>query len=93
LEIIIQGLQEGDGQDHEWKDKLELREAPDGPVVRISKALNLVKRKIEPGTGFRRTISALRWPFDARDVEKIVAAVEREKTLLKLAFSHNCLYI
>lgn len=75
----------------EWNDKLEALEPPDGPVVRISKALDFVKRKIEPGSGYRKTIAALRWPFDAKDVEQIVAAMEREKALLSLAFDRNSL--
>lgn len=90
LEDVLRDLQGDEGQDQEWKDKIRTFEAPDGPLARIYKALQFVNRKIEPQSGIRKTAKAFRWPFDAKDVEKVIAAVEREKSLLDLAFTSDC---
>jgi hypothetical protein len=95
-EVILQQIEDDRAHvdaDQDWSDKIKALEAPDGPLARLSKALGFVKEKIEPGSGLRKALSAVKWPFTAKEVEKMIATIEREKSLLNLALTSNCRYV
>ncbi|TPX07668.1 uncharacterized protein E0L32_010666 [Thyridium curvatum] len=72
-----------------WSEKIRVLEYPDGPLSRLSIALRLVKAKLEPKDGQKKVLTALKWPFEEKEVQKIIDAIEREKKLLLLALENN----
>ena len=47
--------------------------------------------RLRQGGGVRvwKALAALKWPFQEKEVNKIIAAIERENNLLGLALSYN----
>jgi hypothetical protein len=74
--------QGGDG----WADTIKTLERPDGPLPRLQSALIQVETRLRKGDTFR---GSLKWPFQERDVTKIIEAIDREKSLLALASSRD----
>lgn len=72
-----------------WLETVEALEAPDAPLGRLWTALNTVKLKLRPKEGIPKTLVGLKWPFSEKEVEKMFAAIEREKALLELALQNN----
>lgn len=70
-------------------ETVEALEAPDAPLGRLWTALHTVKSKLRPKEGIQKTLASLKWPFNEKDVEKMFAAIEREKALLELALQNN----
>lgn len=71
-----------------WSEKIIALE--DGPLGRIRSALVAIMPKLEPKKGWKKTSSALKWPFNKIEVERIISMIEREKTLLIIALNHDC---
>lgn len=71
-----------------WLEKIIALE--DGPLGRIRSALVAIMPKLEPKKGWRKTSSALKWPFDKIEVQGIISMIEREKKLLIIALNHDC---
>ena len=71
-----------------WSKTIKALEGPDAPLGRLSIALKLVRAKLEPQKG-RKIRTSLRWPFEGKEVEKIIGAIEREKALLNLALNND----
>jgi len=92
-ESILQELRD-DADDSEegrkWSDTIKALEAPGGPLGRLLVALNAIKTKLRPKEGVGKTLAALKWPFQEKDVNRIIGAIEREKTLLSLALANDC---
>ena len=76
----------------EWTDGIRALQGVGGPLDRLRTALSFVKEKIEPKRGLRKAVDTLRWPFDSKEVDKIIAAIEREKALLNLVLTNNLRY-
>lgn len=74
----------------EWSKTIEALEAPGAPLGRLWTLLNAVETKLQPKNGVQNTCTALKWPWKCKEVDKIIAAIEREKTLLSLALSNRC---
>jgi hypothetical protein len=74
--------QESDG----WVDTIKTLERPDGPLPRLQSALIQVETRLRKGDTFR---GSLKWPFQERDVIKIIDTIDREKSLLSLALSRD----
>lgn len=90
LEKIGEDLQlEPGNDDSDCTERLKALEGIGGPLGRLWTTLSFVKDKIEPQRGIRRAVSTLKWPFDAKEVGRIIAAVEREKALLNLALTSD----
>lgn len=69
-----------------WSETIKTLEAPGGPLCRLQVALDMMKTKLQYTGGLRRS---LKWPFQEKEVQKIVASIEREKSLLSLALENN----
>jgi ankyrin repeat protein len=86
---ILQQLQDDVDDSEEgkaWLKTIKVLEAPDGPLGRLRVALDVVKIKLMSKDGLR---NSLKWPFKEREVQKIIGAIEREKSLLELALANN----
>ena len=92
-EAILQQLQhesadieEGD----EWEQTLRTLKGPDAPLRQLFNVLGLIKAKLLPEKGLR---AALRWPFEAKEIEKLIVTLERQKVLLQIALTNDCRYV
>ncbi|RDW67885.1 hypothetical protein BP6252_09281 [Coleophoma cylindrospora] len=92
-EFILRQLKD-DADDAEegaaWSETIKALEGADAPLGRLSVALNLVKAKLGHKTGLEKTLTSLKWPFNEKEIETIISAIEREKTLLHLALTNDC---
>jgi hypothetical protein len=95
-EFILQQLKD-DADDTEegnaWSETIKALEGADAPLGRLWVALNVVKAKLEPKIGLEKALTSLKWPFNEKEVEKIVSAIEHEKILLQLALTNDCRYV
>ena len=92
-EFILQQLKDDTDNTDEgkkWSEAIKTLEASDGPLGRLWDALSVIRVKLEPKKGLRKVWSTLKWPFDEKEVEKIISTIEREKVLLELALTNNC---
>ncbi|RYP53496.1 hypothetical protein DL768_001533 [Monosporascus sp. mg162] len=92
-EDILQQLKdEADDSDEGkvWSETIKALEAPGAPLGRLRVALDIVKVKLMPKEGLKNAVAKLRWPFDEKEMEKTLVAIEREKSLLELALTNNC---
>jgi len=92
-EFILQQLKDDSDDTEEgkmWSETIKALEGPDAPLGRLWVALTVVKAKLEPKTGLEKALTSLKWPFNEKEVEKIISAIEREKILLQLALTNNC---
>ncbi|RYP23580.1 hypothetical protein DL767_008772 [Monosporascus sp. MG133] len=91
-EQILQQLKdEADDSDEgkAWSDTVKTLEAPGAPLGRLAVALTALKIRLEPKKGVDKAFAKLKWPFDEKEVEKIIAAIDREKSLLGLALAND----
>jgi hypothetical protein len=92
-EFILQRLNDEASDVEEgntWSETIKALEGPGAPLGRLRDALGIVRAKLEPKKGLKNTFSTLKWPFDEKEVEKVISAIEREKNLLNLALANNC---
>ena len=95
-EFILQQLKDNADDTEEgkvWSETIKTLEDTDAPLGRLWVALNVVKAKLEPKTGLEKALTSLKWPFNEKEVEKIISVIEREKTLLQLALTNDCRYV
>ncbi|KAI1426617.1 ankyrin repeat-containing domain protein [Xylaria sp. FL1777] len=74
-----------------WSEKIKTLEGPGTPLYRLGIALEALKSQLEPKKGWNKALSALKWPFDEKEVEKFISTIQREKSLLQLALTNNCI--
>src|SRR6202034_1549645 len=92
-EFILQRLNDEASDVEEgnmWSETIKALEGPGAPLGRLRDALSIVRAKLEPKKGLKKAFSTLKWPFDEKEVEKVISAIEREKNLLNLALANNC---
>ncbi|KAI1119851.1 hypothetical protein F5Y10DRAFT_259507 [Nemania abortiva] len=73
-----------------WSEKIETLESPGTPLYRLGITLGALKAQLEPKRGWNKALSVLKWPIDEKEVEKLISAIQREKTLLQLALTKDC---
>ncbi|KAI1735944.1 hypothetical protein F4680DRAFT_276207 [Xylaria scruposa] len=73
-----------------WSDKIKTLQGPGLPLDRFGIALRVLKAQLEPKNGWKKALTALKWPFDEKEVEKLISAIHRERSLLHLALTNNC---
>ncbi|KAF2181001.1 hypothetical protein K469DRAFT_692519 [Zopfia rhizophila CBS 207.26] len=71
-------------------ETIKALEAPGAPLYWLGIALSVVIAKLKPKKGLKKALLALKWPFDEKEVGKIISTIEREKTLLALALTNDC---
>ncbi|KAF5711848.1 transient receptor potential channel pyrexia [Fusarium mundagurra] len=74
-----------------WSVKVKALESDNAPLYRLCKILDAVKTKLQPGQerGIQKVKAALKWPFDEKEVAKLVDAFQRERSLLHFAMTHE----
>ncbi len=86
---ILKQLQDNADDSEEgkaWSDTIKALEAPDAPLGRLYRTLSLVQTKLQTRDGIAKI---LKWPFQEKEVQKIIQSIEREKTLLDIALQNN----
>ena len=73
-----------------WSATIAALEAPGAPLGRLAATLSALQTKLKAKQdgGLAGIITRLKWPFSEKEVEKIIAAIEREKSLLSLALAN-----
>lgn len=72
-----------------WTETIKTLEAPGAPLGRLKAALLLLENKLQPRDGVLRTVAALKWPFEEKEIEKVVHTVRGERDLLQLALNNE----
>jgi tRNA uridine 5-carbamoylmethylation protein Kti12 len=72
-----------------WSDTIRALEAPGAPLGRLWVALDVVRAKLLDQSGVKKAIAILKWPFEEKELEKIIGVIEREKSLLLLALTNE----
>jgi hypothetical protein len=66
---------------------------PNGPLVILKTSLEEIGRKVgqhnTSSSGIETFAKSLTWPFKEREVEKLLGVIERQKSLLLLAFDND----
>ncbi|KAI3573689.1 hypothetical protein IWW34DRAFT_872697 [Fusarium oxysporum f. sp. albedinis] len=90
--ILLQLQDHADDADEgpKWWEKIKALMGPDTPLYRLGVALEAVKAKLEPKKGLDGVLSALKCPFDEKEVDKLISIMQREKSLLQLALTNDC---
>jgi hypothetical protein len=86
---ILQQLKDESDDSEEgkaWSQTIKTLEGPGAPLRRLHMALDVVRIKLQPKNGF---VKALKWPFQEKELQKIIQTIEREKSLLSLALENN----
>ena len=73
----------------EWATTLKIINDDDGPLQQIKEILKGLKLKLQPGQGLKWVGKTLYWHFEKKEVDKILLAIERQKSLLTLALQNN----
>jgi hypothetical protein len=66
-----------------WTETIEMLAFP---LARLQKALELAAVKLQPKSS---TKEKLKWPFKEKEVQKLIDAIESEKSLLVLSLENN----
>ncbi|RSL74690.1 hypothetical protein CEP51_011483 [Fusarium floridanum] len=68
---------------------ISLLEGPHSPFKRLETLFESIRVKLAPKQGLARVTSSLAWPFNEKDVSDLVAAIQREKSLLHLVLDND----
>ncbi|KAH7198957.1 uncharacterized protein B0J16DRAFT_360560 [Fusarium flagelliforme] len=63
--------------------------ASDGPLELFQQVLQDIVTKLEPQAGLRRLAKPLTWPFDKKDINEMLACLERLKSHLSLIMQND----
>lgn len=74
-----------------WSVKVKALESDNAPLYRLYNILDAIKTKLQPGhgSGIQKAKAALKWPFNEKEVIKLVDAFQRERSLLHFAMTHE----
>lgn len=95
LRGILQTLQDTlkDASMTTWAPTLHSLADSDGPLALVEAALKEIARKVgkhsRTSSGIKSLASSVSWPFKEREVEKLLGVIERQKSLLLLAFDND----
>ncbi|KAI4638130.1 hypothetical protein J4E93_010439 [Alternaria ventricosa] len=67
-------------------DTINVLERLDGPLPRLQTILQQVEIRLRHDNTLR---GSLKWPFQEKDVQKLIQSIEREKILINLALSRD----
>lgn len=88
----LQDYAEDADAETKWWEKIKALEGPNAPLYQLGMTLDVIKAKLEPKIGFRKPLSSLTWPFDEKEIERLISSIEREKLLLQLVLIKECRY-
>ncbi|RYP32310.1 hypothetical protein DL767_005285 [Monosporascus sp. MG133] len=92
FDSFIQELRDqsdGSEEGQAWSEMIKALDGPDGPLGRLKTTLGAMETRLQPKKGVRRAVSALKWPFEEKEVQMIIETIENEKSLLKFALDNE----
>jgi NACHT domain len=72
-----------------WSTTMKSLNVPNGPLEQFRSALERLASKLDPVRGLKRVERSLAWPFQKGEVNEILRAMERQKTLFNLALQND----
>jgi NACHT domain len=69
-----------------WSTTMNSLNVPNGPLEQFRSALERLASKLDPVRGLKRSLA---WPFQKGEVNDILRAMERQKTLFNLALQND----
>jgi hypothetical protein len=63
-----------------------------GPLDQFKFALTRIAKKVRPETGAKKVYKAFAWPFEKGEVNDLVKAIERQKSLFGIALQNDHMY-
>lgn len=90
---LIDELQNASADDV-WQATMEVLVGDGGPLKLLEETLlslhqKLTPREASPSKGFRHGLNVLKWPFEEKEIKKILDMIERQKASLSLALDNN----
>ena len=73
----------------DWGASMRALSIPGGPLEQFKKCLELMAAKLSPASRLKQMTQTLKWPLDRNDVDSILRAIERQKSLYGLAISND----
>ncbi|KEY68912.1 hypothetical protein S7711_03842 [Stachybotrys chartarum IBT 7711] len=87
LQMIGDQLEED--QEGTWAKKAEALEGPQAPLGRLAELLVSLEAKLRPPKENEKLLASLKWPFQEKEVDRIMATIGREKGLLTMAMDRG----
>jgi len=85
LKDVADDSEEGEA----WIQTIAALGAPGAPLGRLCILLSVIETRLQPRQGMRKVFAAMKWPFEEKEVDKIIGSIEREKSLLTLALTNE----
>jgi len=80
-------------EEAKWGDSMKVLATPRGPLNRLESTLKGLEQRLKSSDGRVKALGkALKWPFDKKETEAMIASLERSKSLLTLALQRDLLY-
>ena len=93
LDIIKDTVDEF-GKSGEWSATIAILASNDGPVQLVRDVLESLKTKLHPnctnyGSKLAKVAASMTWPFTKQEIDEVLKSIERQKTLLLMAFENH----
>lgn len=72
-----------------WFENVRSLGLPNGPLAQFKEAMVELARKLKPESGMKKVGKALVWTLDKKDIDGILAKIERLKNLVSLAVQND----
>ena len=74
---------------NDWQDTMAALSGDDAPLSILGETLKVLSLKLAPRRKLQAAAKAMMWPFEEKDVSKILAIIERQKLSISLALENN----
>ena len=88
LEALKDETEDSDDSD-DWANIIKTLEGLGAPLNVLEETLGLLALKLGPKKNLQKAVKVLTWPFEAKEVSKILEVIERQKSSLSLALENN----
>jgi len=89
LDTLKMTVEEEEACGKAWSATIWLLNDPGGPLQQLKQALEELACQLQAAvattTGFKKVVKTLRWPLNESEIRKLLATIERLKSLLALA--------
>ncbi|KAH6987716.1 hypothetical protein BKA56DRAFT_669332 [Ilyonectria sp. MPI-CAGE-AT-0026] len=89
---ILQELRDEAGDSEEgqrWQSTINALEEPGAPLGRLWAVLTIMAVKLQPKRGLKKIVETLKWPFEEKELGKLMDIIHRELDLLQVALANN----
>ncbi|KAF5543309.1 ankyrin repeat domain-containing protein [Fusarium mexicanum] len=87
--LQLKDILENERPDPTRAPRISLLEGIHSPFKRLETLFESIKVNLDPKKGLTKALSSLTWPFNEKDVNEVVAAIQRETTLLQLLLEND----